>query len=326
MAKYDSNNIKIAILVIAAILLTVFGISFLKGSSLFSNNKEYFAIFNKASGLEKSNKIYLLGVTVGLVDEIEFINNFEQIKVSFHLDESINVPTDSKIEIDAGIPGLGSPSMKLNLGNSGEIISAGNQIESTAPSSMTDQASGIIDNIGPTVQNLNNAILSLDTTLSNLNHFLSGENGRNIEYAISSLSQSLENFRSVSSRIDGIMGDQEAKINSIFTNIESLTSNLAKNQDLIESTLKNLNTTTSKLSEVEIQSTIDKVETVLNTLNGVLMKINSGEGSLSLLLNDAELYNNLNNAARDLDLLILDIKQQPDEFIPDVTVFPGRKK
>lgn len=46
-----------------------------------------------------------------------------------------------------------------------------------------------------------------------------------------------------------------------------------------------------------------------------MRKIDEGEGSLGLLVNDPDLYNNLEDASRQLDLLLLDVKYNPKRYV-----------
>ncbi|NBV13708.1 MAG: hypothetical protein EBS07_06535 [Sphingobacteriia bacterium] len=53
-------------------------------------------------------------------------------------------------------------------------------------------------------------------------------------------------------------------------------------------------------------------------------KINRGEGSLGLLINDKKLYNNLTASAISLDSLFVDLKKHPKRYV-HFSVF-GRKE
>jgi phospholipid/cholesterol/gamma-HCH transport system substrate-binding protein len=44
-------------------------------------------------------------------------------------------------------------------------------------------------------------------------------------------------------------------------------------------------------------------------------KIENGEGSLGLLVNDKALYNKLEKTSHDLDELLLDIKKNPKRYV-----------
>lgn len=326
MAGNNSKQVKIALLVIIGIALLIFGFNFLKGNSLFSKQKNYYAIFESAKGLTESNKVMLLGVDVGKVESIEFINNYEQIQVNFVVDNDIKIPQNSNVLIDPGVPGFGSPILKLQLGNSSEVLKAGARVNAINPLTLTDRAGEIVENIEPTVNNLNSVLITLDSVAMNINRLTSGANGQNLENTISSLNETMRSLNQTARKVDGLIDGQSANLEGIISNLNSISSNLANNEDQINRILANFSTTSEKLAKVELEQTLNKANASFEKLNATIDNINNGDGSLSLLINDAELYNNLNNTARDLDRLILDLKEQPGEYIPNVSIFGGGKK
>lgn len=326
MAKKRSNQIKIAVLVIIGLLILFLGYNFLKGNKLFSDQKTYHSIFQSAKGLGESDKIFLLGVDVGKVEDIAFINNYEKIKVTFVIDNDIRIPEDSKIHIDAGIPGFGSPAMKLELGNSSTFLKRGGEIQSVNPSTLTDRATEIVDEVEPTVTNLNSALKTIDSVAYHLNLLVSGTNAQNIEYSLASLNRTLQNFNQTSQRLNELIARQSPNIESTIENLNSFTTSLDGNKEKINSIVDNLSTTSENLSKVELEKTIEQANSTFKQLNATIDKINNGDGSLSLLINDAELYNNLNNTARDLDRLILQIKEDPNAIIPNISLIGGGGK
>ena len=54
-------------------------------------------------------------------------------------------------------------------------------------------------------------------------------------------------------------------------------------------------------------------------------KIEHGEGSLGLLVNDEQLYNDLTHAVKDLDYLLMDVRTNPKRFVR-FSVFGGGDK
>ena len=99
-------------------------------------------------------------------------------------------------------------------------------------------------------------------------------------------------------------------------NVESITQNLKNNNDKISLTIANLKTTSDNLAALKLKETVDKANEALTQISGIMDKINKGEGSLGLLVNDKSLYNNLNNTAADLDKLLKDLNQFPSKYIP----------
>jgi phospholipid/cholesterol/gamma-HCH transport system substrate-binding protein len=65
---------------------------------------------------------------------------------------------------------------------------------------------------------------------------------------------------------------------------------------------------------------------MLFKLDQVMGKINTGEGSLGLLVNDPALYTNLNKVAVDLDIILKDLNKHPAKYIPIPFTKKQRKK
>jgi len=70
---FKTQEIKIAVLAIVSLFLIVWGINFLKGKNIFSKQNTYYGIFDNAQGLMPANTVYINGVNVGIVDEIQLI-------------------------------------------------------------------------------------------------------------------------------------------------------------------------------------------------------------------------------------------------------------
>ena len=58
----------------------------------------------------------------------------------------------------------------------------------------------------------------------------------------------------------------------------------------------------------------------IGDLDLILLKINKGEGSVGQLLNNEQLYKEVEKAARDLNLLLEDVKANPSKYVK-VSVF-----
>ena len=65
-----TREIKTAILVIASILLFIWGYSFLKGRDLFTNYKTFYVEYENVEGLATSAAVTLNGLAIGKVNSI----------------------------------------------------------------------------------------------------------------------------------------------------------------------------------------------------------------------------------------------------------------
>jgi phospholipid/cholesterol/gamma-HCH transport system substrate-binding protein len=107
---------------------------------------------------------------------------------------------------------------------------------------------------------------------------------------------------------------------------------LENNKDKLESSLnnfdklsKNFAKLSDSLSAAGLGRTLASLESTMSSLDQVTSKIENGDGTLGLLMNDKELYNNLNNTTKELDLLLQDLRLNPKRYV-NVSVFGKKQK
>jgi len=81
---------------------------------------------------------------------------------------------------------------------------------------------------------------------------------------------------------------------------------------------------TDSLAKAELTNTIAQAKEALAQTAAVMEKINKGEGSIGLMVNDKALYENLSKSSEDLDKLLIDMKANPKRYV-HFSVF-GRKQ
>jgi phospholipid/cholesterol/gamma-HCH transport system substrate-binding protein len=118
---------------------------------------------------------------------------------------------------------------------------------------------------------------------------------------------------------------QSAKISSLINNLNSFSGNLDKNNATITSVLNNADATTKNLSKINFEATVSELKKTLDDLQLTLQKVNSGNGSLGLLMNDDKLYKNLKNTLSTANNLLYDINARPSRYI-NVSIFGKKQK
>jgi phospholipid/cholesterol/gamma-HCH transport system substrate-binding protein len=125
--------------------------------------------------------------------------------------------------------------------------------------------------------------------------------------------------------LNALLDNQTGMLAKSMTNVNSFTRTLADNNDKLTQTMTNLQTATDNLSKADIDGTVNRLRGTVEQLNTAIAKMDSKDGSLGLLLNDKQLYDNLANTARSLNILMDDIRINPKRYV-SISIFGGKSK
>jgi len=310
-----SNETKVGALTAIAITVLVLGYNFLKGKDLFTSTNTYYAIYDRVDGLAASNPVTINGYRIGQVTKVSLIaEDSMRLKVAFEVNSDIKVGDSAIAKIfDADLFGSKVMELVLRSSLSQQTLKNGDTLIGMVQPSLTSSVSAIISPIKNKAENL---IVSLDSVFG-------GETGAKLKGTIANLNAITKTFKSTSKKLDGIVTAQQKRLDVIFANVQSISTNLKNNNEAITATINNLKSVSDTLAAVEIQQLVTNAKKALAQVNTITEKINSGEGSLGLLVNDKELYQNLNTSSASLDALLKDMKEHPKRYV-HFSIF-GRK-
>jgi phospholipid/cholesterol/gamma-HCH transport system substrate-binding protein len=140
MKNETGNKIRLGIFVTAGIILLVAGIYYVGSRQLlFNNTFRLNAIFSDVSGLQVGNNVRFGGINVGIVDQIEIIND-TAIRVYLLIDTDVQKFIKRDAMAIIGSEGLmGNKVLSITSGTPGEpIIEEYTQLRSTTPANMDE--------------------------------------------------------------------------------------------------------------------------------------------------------------------------------------------
>ncbi len=311
-----SKEVRIGLLVTSAAVIFFTGFSFLKGSDIFSNDNEYIAYYESVDGLQKSSMIQISGLNVGQVADLELAGD-KGVKVTMSVNKKVAV-TKGSIASLASSDLLGTKVIRLDLASGTELEEPGAVLKGDKDGGVVDKLSG---ELTPRLEELKGTIIAFNNALTNINSLVDKDNQRAITGAIQSLKVTSDNM----AKLSAALGNQSEHISSIIENTNSITSNLAKSNDAVQQTISNVNKVTGQLADAPIEKTISDLQKTTAQLQGILDKVNNNKGSLGMLINDKEAYNNLNKSLQSITRLTDDMKARPGRYI-NISVFGGKKK
>jgi phospholipid/cholesterol/gamma-HCH transport system substrate-binding protein len=305
--------IKAALLLIAAILILIWGYSYLKNNDLLVNEDEYFAVYQDVKELAPGNSVYINGLKVGNVAEIQFRDSkLNYLVVKFFLKKGIKVPKNSIAEI-ASIDLMGTKAIRLIIKNmNGEYHQSGDTLLSGIEGDLKEQVNKQILPLKLKVQDL---IGSFDSVLVVINTILNDQTRQNLSQSFDHIQVTLKNLESTTFSLDTLMTTQKVRLVTILTNVETISTNLKNNGENFTKIITNFANISDTLAKANFSKVIKDADDAITKFNYAMTEINNGNGTIGKLIYDQDLYNNLHSASKNLDDLIIDIKQNPKRYI-----------
>lgn len=311
------KEFKIGLIFIAATAILIWGIMYLKGLELFRYRQLIYAVYDRVNGLVPSNPVSIKGMKVGQVKTLYFSKKDpSKVIVEMLLNIEYPIPKNSVASIFSSDL-MGSKEVEIIIGNSKDLIRNGDTLFARTESTLGEEVN---QQLAPLKRKAENLISSIDSIATTLTQVLNESTRDNLVMAIEHVQEALKNIAHASSNLDTLVSTQRNHLANIIINVESISSNLRQNNDKIRNILTNLSELTDSLAQAKVPYTLNQVINTVHTLNQVLDKINKGEGSLGLLINDKDLYNELTKTASDLNALLEDIKTNPKKYLK-VSVF-----
>ena len=308
-----SNETKVGALTAIAIVILILGFNFLKGRNLTERNDRIYSVFPDIKGLQVSNPVYIKGLQVGKIAEMhEKDNNLSGIVVAVTLNKDINIPDNSLAIINSDL--LGSTSLEIMMGSNTTYVEHGDTLQSTAKLGIMTE---ITKSLNPALANVNKTLASLDLLINQLTMLLDNRTRGNMQGIIA-------NLNTTSKDLQQLIAAQKETLGKTMDHVEVITGTIARNSGKIDSTLSSLQKTSASLADANIEETMKSVTRTMDQLEQALAAVNSKKGSIGLLLNDRQLYDELRMTNRSLTTLLDDIRVNPRRYV-NVSVF-GRKQ
>jgi len=313
-----SKEVKVGLLVTGAIAALLWGMNYLKGVDVFSGQNKYYAVYSQVDGLTSSSAVILNGVKIGQIQKVEFIkDNSGRILTTLIVNNDVFLGKNSIARISSSDL-LGGKVINIVLDTLSQPAEDGDTLKAEVQSALSDQ-------IMPLKDKAENLMLSMDSLAMSLKSVFNPQTQKNLNASFANLDKTLANIENATANLDKLVSADDSKLRKMISNLESITSNIKNNNAALSNALQNISTITDSLAKSNLASTINNANITLRETASIMDKINKGEGTMGMLINNDSLYNALEKSAVDLDNLLVDLKQNPKRYV-HISVFGGGKK
>lgn len=312
-----SKEWKIGLVSAAVIALFVWVCFFLAGRNLLSSENTYYVVFDNSGGINISSPVVVNGKKVGRVSGIEFVSDTDhRIKMSIEIKKkyTINKGTVASLESLGLMSGSG---IVLHLGDSPEMLASGEVMQGR-------QVPDLVAQLAPMESTIRSILNSMDSILAGFNSVLDERTVRGLGQSLDALHASLENVERITSNADALLAANKRKVNDMIANLEGLSKMLYDKREVVASAIDDFAALGDTLAHAAVGASLRSLKESLSQVETALGKVNGGKGSLGRLLNNDTLYMNLEKSSRQLNLLLQDLRVNPERYV-HISVF-GRKE
>lgn len=295
-----SNEARIGIGVLAAAVIFIAGVVYLRGIDLRSKQYELKVFYRNVNGLKEGDVVSVAGLAIGRVESMSLAGR--GINVLLSIQTKVHLPRDSKAILKSESI-MGGKFIEIAPGTDQGMLANGDSLgglyeadlsELTATlSPITSNVLGILENVNstfdqPTRQRIQRIVADLEQSSGRLEEVIRA-GGRSADASFAELSAFSRDLAGAARTIDSIAHDERLNIDTSVTSFARWSRNMER---------------------VSAQ-----LETAATSLNAVLGKVGRGEGTLGMLVQDERLYNHLDSLSMNLNLLVRDLRENPGRYV-----------
>lgn len=284
------NEMQVGIFTVVALIILIAGMMWFKNISLTTGQVMYQADFPEVAGLREGDKVQVRGIRMGEVSELAMLPG--AVRVSFLLREGAPLKQDAVITLgEKGI--VGEVVIEIDPGVGADVpeghIFQGRTAGTIA--SMTDAAGDALVEM----RTLTRKVTALVDEMK--------EQGKVTE----TLAQANETL----DKVDTMVEENHQSIRVILENLRVTSDHMRAlaESGQIEQTLADASSAAASADSMMIT-----MEESGRRLNSILAKIDEGEGSAALLLNDPSLYTTADSTMTSLKRLLDEMRRNPKKY------------
>lgn len=277
-----SNEIKVGLLAIIALVILVLGYNYLKGINLLSGQESYYATYDKINGLLTANPVTVNGFRVGIVNDIQMLQDGTgRLRVEYLIDREIKIPKGSKASIMAdGFLGDMMVALEYPEKQNTQFHQPKEELIGSVAPGLTDMLEGVQKELEPYQAKIDDIVKQLDSTVRAVKNIVTSERVQNIiketEAMVGTVKGTLEGANKLVRNVNGFIEKDMNKVSTILANTENLTNNLNQEMSKISPILDDTKQAVSKINPImdDAKQLVQKVSPIMDNAKQLVQKIN----------------------------------------------------
>lgn len=287
-------ELRVGFLIIAALVILVGAIIWIQGYRYGKENYRFSVVFTEVGSLAKGDPVMVSGIRKGKVRDLSLAEN--GVLVELVLSNDVLLKEDATVTIK-NIGLMGERFVAVSPGKSANKHDLMRPIIGNYDTGIPE----VMGMMGEMIDELRQLVHSFKTSIgsdSNLNKFTGAvsnfeELSRSLNDYVkrnnNKLDQAAENFLKASSELRKLTVNNSSRVDSMMTRFDK--------------------------SSKKIDLLVDDLTEVAATAREFANKLDSGNGTLQMLVEDRRLYDDLRRTANNIDELVSDIRANPKKYI-----------
>ena len=289
----NKNEIKTGILVVIGIGLFIFGFSYLKSNDIFVGDRTFYAVYDDVEGVVNGTLVTVNGFPVGSIQDISFLKN-NNLLVKFRVENDLTFSINSIAQIyETGLIG-GKALAIIPANDNSRIAVSKDTLKSSVAPGLTELVN---EKLTPLQENIESMIVSANEVLSKVSLIFDDSTRTNLKTIVSDFTETIRDLKETSA----VLKSNKLNIDKIIDNALDISTDLSE--------------ISKTINQSELDLIISNFKIFSNDLALILEKINDSNGTISKLIENDTLFQNLNNASKSIDLLLEDIRLNPKRYI-----------
>ncbi|MFN3195594.1 MAG: MlaD family protein [Chlorobiota bacterium] len=292
----------VGLVALAGIVMLVVGVMLGENFSISGTEKTVQFMFPNSGGMKPSAPVVVNGVERGKVTSIE--NTADSVKITATLDRIDDITTNARARISI-LEITGGKKLEVFPGNSGSAITSDFIIRGKTAADLGD----LIADVGEVSDDLKSIIKGLDTLIVNANGLLGDT------LLMANLRSTMDDASETMTRINRIVTNNEAEINSSISNLaelsEELNTAVKEQKPNIEQIIADMKQVSEKAVTLveKADTSFDDINKISADVRAIIDDIQNNESLLNKLIYDKALAERLDTVMYNLGTFVEKIEE-----------------